>query len=122
MTTQGVTGVFIETHNRGKSATFSQAGGFELDLKTDHASAQLRDGDGPYVLVAEIPEDRDPQAQLELKLANADAFRVERALEMVTQFEDTHDGAAVVTDCDPNGRRWSFQVSSMAVPEEAVYG
>jgi len=56
MTTDGIEAVFLETHNWGKAAKFLQALGFELEFSTDHNSGQLRNGDGPSVFIAEIPE------------------------------------------------------------------
>ena len=38
--------------------------GFELEFETDHNSGQLRNGNGPYVFVAEIPPDQTPQMRL----------------------------------------------------------
>src|ERR1700678_3293010 len=69
MTTEGIEAVFVETHNWGKSAKFFQALGFELEFETGHASGQLRNGDGPYVFIAEVPEDQVPQMQVVLKVA-----------------------------------------------------
>ncbi|HEY5272043.1 MAG TPA: hypothetical protein VIJ34_02290 [Acidimicrobiales bacterium] len=74
MTTQGIDAVFLESHNCGKSAKFFQALGFELEFETGHASGSTSNGDGPYVFIAEVPEDQAPQMQLVLKLADADSF------------------------------------------------
>ena len=71
MTTEGIEAVFLETHNWGKAAKFFQALGFELEFATDHNSGQLRNGDGPYVFIAEVPEDREPGIQIVLKVADA---------------------------------------------------
>ena len=60
MTTEGIEAVFLETHNWGKSAKFFQALGYEIEFETDHNSGQLRNGDGPYVFIAEVPEDQSP--------------------------------------------------------------
>jgi hypothetical protein len=60
-------------HNWGKAARFFQALGFRLEFETDHASGQLRNGEGPYVFGAEVPADRRPQLQIVLKAPNADA-------------------------------------------------
>ena len=84
MTTDGIEAVFLETHNWGKAAKFFQALGFELEFETDHASGQLRNGDGPYVFVAEVPEDREPGVQIVLKVPDEDAFRPDPAVEVVT--------------------------------------
>ncbi len=74
MTDRGIEAVFLETHNWGKSAKFFQALGYELEFATDHDSGQLRNGDGPYVFIAEVPETRSPASRLVLKVADADAF------------------------------------------------
>ena len=58
MTTEGIEAVFLETHNWGKAAKFFQALGFALEFETDHDSGQLRNGDGPYVFIAEVPPER----------------------------------------------------------------
>jgi uncharacterized glyoxalase superfamily protein PhnB len=109
MTTQGIEAVFLETHNWGKAAKFFQALGFDLEFSTDHSSGQLRNGDGPYVFIAEIPQDQQPQVQIVLKVADADAFHPEPVVEVVTPFEDTHYGTRAMTVRDPDGRLWSLQ-------------
>src|SRR3989440_9547812 len=90
MTTEGIEAVFLETHNWGKAAKFFQALGFELEFATDHNSGQLRNGDGPSVFIAEVPEDRPPQMRIALTVPDADAFRPDPAVEVVTPFEETH--------------------------------
>ena len=109
MSTEGIEAVFLETHNWGKAAKFWQALGYTLEFETDHASGQLRNGDGPYVFIAEIPESRAPGIQLVLRVPDAESFRPDPALEIVTQFEDTHWGTKEMTVRDPDGRTWSLQ-------------
>lgn len=109
MTTQGIEAVYLETRNWGKAAKFFQALGFELEFDTGHSSGQLRNGDGPYVFVAEIPEDRPPGMQLVLKVADGDALHLDPAVEVATPFEDTHFGTREMTVRDPDGRTWSLQ-------------
>jgi len=110
MTTEGIEAVFLETHNWGKAAKFFQALGFELEFSTGHNSGQLRNGDGPYVFIAEVPESQEPAAaRIVLKVADADAFRPEPAVEVVTPFEETHYGTREMTVRDPDGRLWSLQ-------------
>jgi len=109
MSTEGIDAVFLETHNWGKAAKFWQALGYTLEFETDHASGQLRNGDGPYVFIAEIPESRAPGIQLVLRVPDAESFRPDPALEIVTQFEDTHWGTKEMTVRDPDGRTWSLQ-------------
>ena len=108
-TTEGIEAVFLETHNWGKAARFFQALGFDLEFETDHASGQLRHGEGPYIFIAEIPEDQTPETQIVLKVADAEAFRPDPVIEVVSPFEDTHFGTKLMTVRDPDGRLWSLQ-------------
>ena len=109
MSTEGIEAVFLETHNWGKTARFFQELGYELEFDTGHNSGQLRNGDGPYVFVAEIPADREPGTRLVFKAPDADGFHPGSAVEVVTQFEDTHFGTREMTVRDPDGRLWSVQ-------------
>ena len=59
MPTEGIEAVFLATRNWGKAAKFFQGLGFELEFSTDHNSGQLRNGDGPYLFIAEVPPDQD---------------------------------------------------------------
>lgn len=114
MTTEGIQAVFLETHNWGKAAKFFQALGYELEFSTDHSSGQLRNGNGPYVFIAEVPQDREPQLQIALKVADADAFQADPVVEVVTPFKETHYGTREMTVRDPDGRIWSLQAPGKA--------
>lgn len=109
MTTEGIEAVFLETHNWGRAAGFFQGLGYELEFSTDHNSGQLRNGTDPYLFIAEVPEDREPQVRLVMKVPDADAFRPAPGVEVVTPFEDTHFGTREMTVRDPDGRLWSLQ-------------
>lgn len=109
MATEGIEAVFLTTHNWGKAVKFFQALGYQLEFETDHNSGQLRNGEGPYLFIAETPESQAPQMQLVMKVADADAFRADPAVEVVTPFADTHWGTKEMTVRDPDGRTWSLQ-------------
>jgi hypothetical protein len=109
MTTEGIEAVFLTTHNWGKAAKFFQALGYDLEFSTGHSSGQLRNGDGPYVFIAEVPESQEPGMQLVLKLTDTEAMRPDPAVEVVTPLEDTHYGTREMTVRDPDGRRWTLQ-------------
>lgn len=109
MTTEGIEAVYLETHNWGRAAKFFQALGFELEFATDHNSGQLRAGAGPSVFVAEVPEDREPQARIVLTAPDAEAFRPDPIVDVVSPFEDTHYGTREMTVRDPDGRLWIIQ-------------
>jgi uncharacterized glyoxalase superfamily protein PhnB len=112
MATNGIEAVFLETHNWGKAAKFFLALGYELEFETDHNSGQLRNGDGPYVFIAEVPEDRPTRTQLVLHVADAAAFDAEPVVEVVTPFQPTHWGTQEMTVRDPDGRLWTLQAPS----------
>lgn len=109
MATQGIEGVFLETHNWGKAAKFFQALGYELDFETDHNSGQLRNGDGPYVFIAEVPDDQPTGMQLALHVSDAQTFDADGVVEVVAPFQPTHWGTQEMTVRDPDGRLWSLQ-------------
>ena len=109
MTTEGIEAVFLTTHNWGKAAKFFQGLGYELEFDTGHSSGQLRNGDGPTVFIAEVPEDEEPDTRIVLKVPDADAFQADPIVEVVTPFEDTHFGTREMTVRDPDGRLWSLQ-------------
>jgi uncharacterized glyoxalase superfamily protein PhnB len=59
-----------------------------------------------------VPEDREPQIQVVLKVTDPDALRLDPAVEVVTPFEETHYGTREMTVRDPGGRLWSLQASA----------
>jgi hypothetical protein len=104
MTTEGIEAIYLTTHNWGKAAKFYQSLGFTLEFETDHNSGQLRNGSGPYVFIAEIPETQKPDACIVLKVASADTFQLHPNIEVVAPFEETHWGTKEMTIRDPDGR------------------
>jgi uncharacterized glyoxalase superfamily protein PhnB len=103
--------VFLTTHNWGKAAKFFRALGFDLDFETDHNSGQLRNGDGPYVFIAEVPEHEVAAIQVVLRVteADTDAVELDPSVDVVAPFADTHYGTREMTVRDPDGRLWSLQ-------------
>jgi hypothetical protein len=114
MTTDGFEAVYLETHNWGKTAKFFQALGFELEFATDHNSGLLRNRQGPYLFIAEVPQDQPTGIQLVLKAAAEDSVRPGDPVEVVTPFEDTHFGTREMTVRDPDGRTWIVQAPAKA--------
>lgn len=109
MTTDGIEAVYLETHNWGKAAKFFESLGFKLEFETDHSSGMLKNGPGPYLFIAEVPEDQPTGIQLVLKVANADSFEPDAVVEVLTPFEKTHHGTKEMTVRDPDGRLWLLQ-------------
>lgn len=104
MTTEGIEAIYLTTHNWGKAAKFYQSLGFTLEFETDHNSGQLRNGSGPYLFIAEIPESQKPEFCIVLKTASADEFQLDPNVEVVAPFEKTHWGTKEMTIRDPDGR------------------
>ena len=110
MATEGIEAISLTTHtNGGKAAKFFQALGFALEFETDHHSGQFRNGAGPYLFIAEVPESEKPDMRIVLKVADADAFHAEPVVEIASPFEATHWGTKEMTVRDPDGRAWSLQ-------------
>jgi hypothetical protein len=107
MATEGIDAVYLTTHNWGKSAKFFQALGFSLEFDTGHQSGQLRNGDGPYVFIAEVPETE--QTNIRVVLTSPAEIQPDSPVEVVAGFEDTHYGTREMTVRDPDGRLWTIQ-------------
>jgi hypothetical protein len=107
MATDGIQAVYLTTHNWGKAARFFQGLGFTLEFDTDHNSGQLRNG--PYLFIAEVPENQKAEARIVLKVADADAFRPDAVVDVVTPFEDTHWGTRSMAVRDPDVRIWNLE-------------
>ena len=114
MTTEGIEALYLETHNWGRAAKFFQALGYELEFATDHNSGQLRNGDGPWLFIAEVPETQEPRTQIVFKVPDAEAFRADDIVEVVTPFEETHYGTREMTVRDPDGRTWTLSAPGKA--------
>ena len=110
MTTKGIEGVLIETHNWGKSVAFWQALGFELEFETDHHSGQLRHpAGGPYIFIAERPPHQKLEMKLGLTVPNAGDFEPPKAGTVVRPFVKEHWGALQMLIGDPDGRELSIE-------------
>lgn len=112
MATNGIEAVFLTTHNWGKAAKFFQALGFTLEFETDHNSAQLRGGDGPYIVIAEVPPSEKPDVRIVLKIPNESP--TDAIVEVLTPFENTHWGTREMTVRDPDGRFCPVQTPAKA--------
>lgn len=107
--TDGIEAVYLETHNWGKSARFFQRLSYTVEFETDHNSGQLRNGDGPYLFISEVPETQEPSIQLVLIVDDEESVPLDD-VDVVTPFETTHWGAREMALRDPDGRVWRLQV------------
>ncbi len=109
MKTENVEALFLTTHHWDKASRFFQALGFTLEFETGHNSGQLRNGDGPYLFVAEVPTSEKPDLQAVLKVRDEKAFQPQPILDVVEPFKDTHWGTRQMTVQDPDGRLWRIE-------------
>ncbi|NUP10688.1 MAG: VOC family protein [Polyangiaceae bacterium] len=110
MTTDGIKGLLIETHNWGKTVAFWKALGYELEFETDHHSGQLRHpSGGPFLFVAERPEGSALQIQPMLSVSDAATFEPPASGAVVRPFEAQHWNMLELLLADPDGRPFSIQ-------------
>jgi hypothetical protein len=109
MTTQGIEGVYLSTHNWGKAAAFFQRIGYTLEFETDHGSGQFRSETGPYLFVAEVPASEPVAMEAVLRVPDAAALDLDPAVEVVSPFEPTHWGTQRLVVRDPDGRNWNLE-------------
>jgi hypothetical protein len=106
VTTEGIEGVLVETHNWGKTVAFWKALGYELEFETDHHSGQLRHPrGGPFVFVAERPEGTELAIKLSFGARDAATFTPPTSGRVVRGFEKQHWGALEMVIADPDGRQ-----------------
>ncbi len=118
MTTDGIEAVYLTTRNWGKAARFMQSIGYEPDFTTDHNSGLFRNGDGPYIFVAEVPHE-EPTAQLVLRVPDPAAIHFDGDVEVVEKFAETHFGTTESIIRDPDGRLWTLQAATSGRPGHA---
>lgn len=109
MTTRGIEALLVETHNWGRTAVFFQSLGYRIEFETDHHSGQFRNGDGPYLFVAEVPEDQPAGVRVMLGVADPAAFVPGAEVDVVQPFEATHWGTQQALVRDPDGRLWALE-------------
>ncbi len=110
MATEGISGLFIETHNWGKSVAFWQELGYKLEFETDHHSGQLRHpGGGAWIFLAERPSERSLQTHPVLLVEDSATFRAPGAGTVEQPFVAQHWDVMEQLLRDPDGRTISIQ-------------
>ena len=101
----GIEGILIETHNCGKTVAFWKDLGYEVEVETDHHSGQLRHPrGGPYIFIAERPQDHPLQVVLGVGVAEASQFTPPRSGTVMRPFEKQHWPALQMILADPDSR------------------
>lgn len=109
MATEGITGLYIQTHNYGATAAFWQSLGFVAAFETDHGSGQFaHPGGGPYVFIDEQPGEILETHPI-LAIADSTQFAPERAPDFAKEFTPEHWGVVEAWVRDPDGRNVSLQ-------------
>jgi hypothetical protein len=110
VTTSGIEGFFVGTHNWGATAAFWKSLGFAFEFETDHRSGLLRHpSGGPYILLAERPETEELFVQPVLSVESAAAFEAPSSGTVERGFEPQHWGVLEMLVADPDGRSVSIQ-------------
>ncbi|HKU40247.1 MAG TPA: hypothetical protein VJR89_18935 [Polyangiales bacterium] len=110
MTTHGIEGLLIETHNWGKTVAFWKALGYELEFETDHHSGRLRHpSGGPYLFVAERAPGKALQLHPILSVDDAAKFTPPSSGDVLRPFEAQHWHVLEMMLADPDGRELSVQ-------------
>jgi hypothetical protein len=110
MTSNGITGFIIETHNWGKSVAFWEAVGYDLEFETDHHSGQLRHpAGGPFLFIAERPVTQTLEMMPIVGVEDSTAFEPPQSGTVDTPFTPRHWAVTEMLLCDPDGRRLSVQ-------------
>jgi hypothetical protein len=110
MTSNGITGFIIETHNWGKSVAFWKALGYELEFETDHHSGQLRHAaSGPFLFIAERPVTQTLEMMPIVGVEDSTAFEPPLSGRVETPFTPQHWAVTEMLLRDPDGRRLSVQ-------------
>jgi hypothetical protein len=105
MTTKGIEGLLIETHNWGKSVAFWKSLGYDIEFETDHHSGRLRHpAGGPYLFIAERPPEHVLQVVPGLAVEDAATFEPPPAGKIKRPFIKEHWGALQMLLTDPDGR------------------
>ena len=110
MATEGIGGLYIETHNWGKSVAFWQALGFELEFETDHHSGSLRHpAGGASIFMAERPSGQALDTHPILHVPDCAAFEAPAAGRVDQPFAPRHWDVMEELLRDPDGRLISIQ-------------
>jgi hypothetical protein len=110
MTTRGVEGLILETHNWGKAVAFWTDLGYKVEFETDHHSGQLRHpAGGAYLFIVERPEGEPLEMQPLIGVDDATTFAAPSTGQIDSAFEPRHWNAVEMLLLDPDGRRLSLQ-------------
>ncbi|MEN8181799.1 MAG: VOC family protein [Myxococcota bacterium] len=110
MASEGIRGLYIETHNWGKSVAFWKALGYELEFETDHHSGSLRHpAAGLWIFLAERPLGHALKLYPVVIVDDAATFEAPAAGQVERPFVAQHWDVMEELLRDPDGRLVSVQ-------------
>jgi hypothetical protein len=110
MASNGIGGLYLETHNWGKTVAFWVGLGFELEFETDHHSGQLRHpAGGPWLFVAERPAGKVLETYPIVLSDDATTFAPPPAGTVDSPFTAQHWSVVEMLLHDPDSRHVSVQ-------------
>ena len=105
MSSNGIEGLVVETHNWGKSVAFWRDLGYELE---EPALLRHRDG-GPFIFLVEQPETRQLEVLPIVAIEDPTAFTPPAGGTVQRGFEPQHWGVSEMLLLDPDRRPISVQ-------------
>jgi hypothetical protein len=110
MTTRGIQGLYLETHNWGATVSFWKELGYQVTFETDHHSGVLVPPDGgPYLFVAERPTDKALEMHPIVDVDRTEGFTAPPTGSLTQPFAPTHWNTLEAVLHDPDGRHVSVQ-------------
>ncbi|MCA9726142.1 MAG: VOC family protein [Candidatus Eisenbacteria bacterium] len=101
--TNGISYIYVETHNWGKTVKFWQQMGFELQLDLGSSGTLVHPAGGSSLFIQEVPADR--ALEIHMCLAAPDDQSTPGAPAVVTKtWHDSHWGTRLLNMQDPDGR------------------
>jgi hypothetical protein len=110
MSTRGIQGLYIETHNWGATTSFWKELGYEVVLETDHHSGVLvHPASGPCLFVNERPADEALEIYPIVDTDRSEDFAAPPTGTLAVPFGPTHWNTLEAVLHDPDGRHVSVQ-------------
>lgn len=105
MTTTGVIGIYMETHDYGAAASMWASLGFTNLMETDHSSGQwIHPEGGPYLFIKQVEADEEPRLTPILGVADPASFAPDPPPVFLKEFVSEHWGTMYAEIRDPDGR------------------
>ncbi len=105
MSSNGIEGLIVETHNWGKSVAFWRDLGYDLE----HSLVLRHPAGGPFIYLIERPETQNLEVVPIVAVEDSTTFTPPAAGTVQRGFEPQHWGVSEMHLLDPDGRPISIQ-------------